>query len=644
MSDKDRIDDFASLFLPDLLHASDSMAEGPRIKLEDDLSAFARGQQSAVSSPSSIGMGVFRFLNSDQALDSHVPLTPEVSGQLSSSYPMYMQSQPFGLQPSQPRGNYNFGQQASHLPLGRLDFGHTLHYSDFIPAEAGLQQQQMILRQHLLGPIQQGFGQGFGQLDGSPWLMPQEPFADMRNNMYSNQASVDRIQGSDRARTPGDPGKVAPKKAAPKKSGDKTSKVTKPVGSLILDIKINYSEDALLQLLDLKETRPPTAGSLNFEAQFRGFMCGKLLTNDYDNANYYTICDGSVDKAFAYSPKVVTSYRRNFTNIFLNLEIDHAPSVDGQPVQSFRIDLTAVTDREESKAVALSTNEDERDNKENTKTGDNLPIEVIAPGHRVSVADISGEMYFMFRKVQFKTATANSTNLSFQTYNRIKVRLVACFAGGEKIVKELESNPIIVRGRNPSFYKSRNDVLLKSRSPIYAKSYQVAAMDSVSPLSKPEPITSEPVESHAEAPSAESSELTESREVLCDSEKINATTEAKIAQEDDLAHESDNDSADDSDSETREKNAGLVQNSGGSDLKAFLKAMTEKKDSTYHYFPMLKVYYLPPINVVYFPHGAHHADSIVEEPDSNSAANVSASTPSSQTTTKKNPTSKVYFR
>ncbi|KAM9894334.1 hypothetical protein OXX79_008775, partial [Metschnikowia pulcherrima] len=87
-----------------------------------------------------------------------------------------------------------------------------------------------------------------------------------------------------------------------------------------------------------------------------------------------------------------------------------------------------------------------------------------------------------------------------------------------------------------------------------------------------------------------------------------------------------------------------VANAAGPvDLQTILAGLSKKKGDKYHYFPISNVYYLPPINVVYFPHAAHHTDADADR-DGEAKTDVGAHTPASQTGSDRKPSSKVYFK
>ena len=86
--------------------------------------------------------------------------------------------------------------------------------------------------------------------------------------------------------------------------------------------------------------------------------------------------------------------------------------------------------------------------------------------------------------------------MTFQNYYHLKAKLscivadiyyddydidVANDGGGgnnEILLAELVSEPIIVRGRNPSFYAERNDILIKGRSASSKSSFKIAGQSS----------------------------------------------------------------------------------------------------------------------------------------------------------------------
>lgn len=660
---KDRMDDLASLFLPDLLNPL-AAGQDASVKREDEF--MYQDRRSNISTPSSTGLGLIMLYGEGQG-DITAGTSAEAAsgapdfGAANSNYPpqyghaipgQYGNGQfPYGG----PMGHY--GTAPSARQFQEQNVGHSLRYADFVPAEAGFQQpMRHHLRQHLIP--QPSYSEVIGQFDNMLWVSP----GDLNSAVGPNQALT---PGAPMHMGPGGPdyafgggfmlhgdllrpgsanhvkvdNMVGPKaKPKPKGKPETNGSKKKSTASGKMDIKVDYSSNALVQLLDMTHTtdssnRPQVlASTRDIPVNLRSFLHARMLTNDQDNFNYVLVKSGEVDPTKTYQPLVISCYRRNYINMYFSFSVDNPSGeqlyVAGEPIQSFSLEVSAIAEGNDLRLVPflIALDKDPKANKEMTRTGDNLPIKIIDLVHRIGLHEAPADNYFMIKKLQFKSATANSTNLMYQTYNRLVVKLKAHTTSGDHILDELTSTPIIVRGRNPSFYRERNDILIKPRAPYFKASYTdvnsggLETLDSVSFI---RPSKSSEDDSAKE-------EILEKEEDSEDAEDVNSDSKEETNSQ------VDNDDSDEQDDEEEQKTAEAPLNAAN--LKEFIASMSENEN--YHYFPILNVYYLPPINVVYFPHGAHQA--IPEKQETQTEGESKASTPSTLGATKRG--SKVYFR
>ena len=686
MSQKADLDDFASLFLPDLLNRVDSFPQDPDPKP----AAGSRApllQVSPVPSTLSSGMSLIRYFEASQAnqavgqdsaavslafsdLNQYLQLPgPAKFGEHSfSGFPGAETARSGASGAGQGRNEASVDQRnaftgyasnmsasapnmSGHglLPFSNLDMGHTLHYADFLPPEASYAPQQR-QRQFM---YHQGYPSGLHtQFEGGGW--PGTDASSVQGkNFYTPQMyysglvpgmevyPLDPYSGARAAKEP----EIAVDSVPTIDISEKVDKRGRPMNTT--QISVDYSGPALDRLVDLKRTTENGcvavyAGSgapVTFSLQ--GFLHGRLLSNDQDNHNYIQSSAGSVDPAQVYQPQVISCYRRNFINLHLHLAADDIPAqmlIEGLLVTRFRVEITAITDKSSPEPVALLDNEHEP---EPRRAGDHVSVETIGPSHVIEPSNMLKLAFWRVKKLQFKSATANSTNLAFQTYYRFLVRLYAETASGDHVVDELVSNPIIVRGRNPSFYQQKNDVLIKAKSPNAMASYLHSAQ--ALPL-LPERLTSQSKTSLEPIVSTESGSLSAENPPV----KLEAGSPEPVKIErPEKKPDSDEESAseDETGSQVKKPTSDLrVANAAGPvDLQTILAGLSKKKGDKYHYFPILNVYYLPPINVVYFPHAAHHTDADADR-DGEAKTDVGAHTPASQTGSDRKPSSKVYFK
>lgn len=627
------MEDFLSLFLPDLLNNLESLNADGRVKVEDEVSYSREGPR--LSGP----IGRFRYVGPDNNQQADDATDPQLNyGELSQylQLPMAPAYTSAVLTPQFGLTNHGISTY-KHQQFPDVEYGHKLHYADFIPPESAPQSQYRQRQQHVAGyqpnmaqfdpsywlsadmhPMQRnGYIAASGLLNNSPMLMPMEMLGDQQwatqRQDWDPRLEKTVVDTQENTRQT----KVKAEKAKP--------------SPVLPHICIDYSRDSLCQLLDMTLESSGPKSPIGFEA----FLQGRILTNDTDNFNRITVVQGSVDPARTYLPQVISCYRRNFVNMHLKIIIPepvHACCIMGAQVHAFKIEVDAVMQGKESKTVAINACGNDADSKDGAlKHDEYLTVADIQPGQMIPISELRPKNYFIVKKLQFKSATANGTNLNFQTYNRIRTRLVAITNNGEHVLDELLSKPIIVRGRNPSFYHSKQDLLIKPKSPFFGLTQRnlLGANPRASNLTDAtELIKTNSLEPLERAEEQFSDDISPP---LAESEKF-------IEPEKDASSENSSDQEENHSPLPLEKSTAVPS---GTNLTRLLESMKDENSGKYHYFPILNVYYLPPINVVYFPHGAHHSDSIGEVPPDSDKQDTNK-TPGDNTQRKS--TSKVYFR
>lgn len=378
-------------------------------------------------------------------------------------------------------------------------------------------------------------------------------------------------------------------------------------------VEIDYKPAKLKKLLDLT---PSGATSINdykiidnnnkeVSVEFSGFLNGKFFTNDIDNNNYlFTKNELQKEESKPLEdPKIVSCYRRNYIQVLINMRLagvtndfkllklqtsEYGYSTT-RVIKYFRIEIQAVTNISNSKNVPIVVKDYEKEVMKHEPKDDIVqPISIGA--EHVVVLNESGannelDKYFAVKKLQFKNATPNNGNLTFQNYYHLKAKLSCVVADiyyddyvddmadlnnsgntNEFLLAELVSEPIIVRGRNPNFYAERKDVLIRCRPYLSKKSYQLA------------------------------------------------TELARDKQEEEEEHVSLESTEDDIDDQLDEGHVSPTDKPKQTNLTSSDIDLNEIDG--YKYYPISSHYYLPPVNVVYFPHRAHHP---IEKDDCESA-------------------------
>lgn len=354
---------------------------------------------------------------------------------------------------------------------------------------------------------------------------------------------------------------------------------------------------------------------------FGGFLSGRFLTNDIDNNNYLASVqsDGSSADSGPVAPAVILCYRRNYIQISMNMQIlgikfplpllrvqtlDFGYTIT-RVIKYFKLEVLAGTKMPRTSKSDVSIKirdlykETEKEKRAQVTTSSDdtvVPSQILNSEHIILLNDDQPvengvvDKYFVIKQCQFKSATPNNGHLNFQNYYHLIVKLLAVVAdlyhddyyeedpglagasgasgtgGGETneiLLCELKLEPIIVRGRNPSFYADREDMLIRGRLLYSKQSYKLAISGGLEPG---------------------------------DDANFDNDGSATPAPPND-----NNDQLDDSDARLPPSREALelvpdALSALGNDSHDLLTLLR------YKYFPILNVYYLPPINVVYFPH------------------------------------------
>lgn len=664
MNEKGRMDDLASLFLPDLLHP---LSDLPR-KHPDD---FLYGR-SSLSTPLSSGLGMFMALADERDLAPETSATSFLNGSVPPSGaapvtsagvpgPLAVQSYPPGtLVPNASANAMGYYSQPTHnstfpnTPMGihsnfqnhcyamfpDQDFGHTLHYADFVPPEAGFQQPLRHHQRSQMLPVQPAFSLStvIGQFDSMGWppadeIVPMglmtfghvtpDPTASLQAKMRPQSAEV--AARSDMLKDP--------------------IVSDKPKGNL-QDVQMDYSPealDALLQLapnvqLVLRLAQLTDAAGSPVDSSFVGSLDGRLLTNDHDNYNHICAYTGTPDPNEVYLPRVISCYRRNFVSVHLRFVLDSFSGplfLRGEPVTRFRVKIGAVAEGKDQQDVPFMIINDkeksakEKSAKEKLKRERGRPnsagINLMDKDTVVDLQDCEQENNFWIKKLQFKSATSNSASLNFQTYYRITASIVAETDSSSAILHDLIGACMTVRGRNPTFFQDRKDFRIKTgpREELGVSNIVRQQLESASDSVVQNPLYVKEEEVDDVQPDKEA-EPTQEKESKDSAEASDGEAEAGNQPEVQAS--------------SRAGQTGMTRVASVND---FIASKIHDGDKNYHYFPILSVYYLPPINVVYFPHGAHQDTAGGDGNTTRDGENVSsvANDPG-----EKKRRSKVYFR
>ena len=499
-----------------------------------------------------------------------------------------------------------------------------------------------------------------------------------------------------------------------KKKAKKSRATTSP------EVHIDYKPHKLTRLLDLKKLENSSCSDYKIvdkdnneiRMQFQSYLTGRFFTNDTDNNNYILSKlenpnNGEKDNTkiprdpnIKMDPKVISCYRRNYIQISMSMNLSGFSNDDDnnnkvlklqtneygysitRVIKWFKVEIFANTNVSEIRSIPIVIYDDngqrdkERPKDEIVTDENNDFVNPISKDKAQSTITLNESViknseidnYYTVKKLQFKSATPNNGNLTFQNYYHLKIKVSAIVADlyyddyidedyssntynerNEVSLFELVSEPIIVRGRNPSFYADRKDILIKGRSINSKESFIIAGQET-------------------KTENEETNSIQENEDIPEDEEDVENIREDDEEEEDD---ETENESSSNkrlksnSPSKSQPYNNQLdksippllhsATSSSSINLKSLLDNPTSKinliplnkTNSRYKYFPISNVYYLPPINAVYFPHRAHqqmnkesyannYKSPSIENDDANNMVNISSPP------RRKN--SNVYFR
>ncbi|EDK47573.1 hypothetical protein LELG_05754 [Lodderomyces elongisporus NRRL YB-4239] len=492
------------------------------------------------------------------------------------------------------------------------------------------------------------------------------------------------------------------------------------------DFHIDYTPANIRRLLDFQQSGATSINDYKIidnnnneiAVDFCGFLNGRFFTNDTDNNNYIFTKNelqrttGALAKEQSSNipttenPKVVSCYRRNYIQILMNmnlaglkkgfkllkLQTSEYGYTTTRVIKYFKIEIHAVTNMSNSKNVPIIIRNDikdlEREREKEKRVASNYQMEtkddivqpnvVSAQEHVVvlnevvpAYSDDVADKFFVVKKLQFKNATPNNGNLTFQNYYHLKLKL-SCIvadiyyddyvdemevatdlnkgANNEFLLAELVSEPIIVRGRNPSFYAERKDILIKCRKPNSRKSFKMASQGAErdgggqqDDLDDGLDHGGDNMEDDSHTDDGEGGEgfggdsagggRSHGTRDFADEDDGDADAEDNLQKRGDFAygmrytnqaheggelqqhrHQPVNVNGQESPLNEAKKKQQNEQSQSQSQSQSQNQLMSSYSTSSldlesmgkYKYFPISSHYYLPPVNVVWFPHRAHH--------------------------------------
>lgn len=575
------------------------------------------------------------------------------------------------------------------------------------------------------------------------------------SGQFNNQTPFGNIYKNSSPSVTGDVASdtLTAKMKAKDKDNSKSKKASKPKKSKTTPpphLNIDYKSHKLTKLLDLKRTdntlndyKIIDKDNNDVEIQFQSFLNGRFFTNDTDNNNFILSkleneksgnkeSDANLkDHNVKNDPKVISCYRRNYIQVSMNLNLmglsDESESNKVLKLQTneygysitrvikwFKVEVFANTNVSSVRNVPIVIYDDKKE-KEKEKERDAFRDEVDANVTDIinpisitnsqatitlnnsNIKDSEIDNYYTIKKLQFKNATPNNGNLTFQNYYHLKIKVSAVVADlyyddyidedysntntdnnrNEVNLFELVSEPIIVRGRNPSFYAERKDILVKGRSSNSKDSFKLAGQVIEDKDLKVNGKINDTENIRRGGEGVNEGEMDRENEEADEiGEKGDNDDEEDDEEEEEDDDEEEEEGTDESSVETankrrrsnspskylpynnqQDKSIPPLLYNATSSSRINLKSMLDNSSSklnliplnkashNYKYFPISNVYYLPPINAVYFPHGAHQ--QVDKESDNNSRSSSiekEATKLTNDSSPQRRKNSKVYFR
>jgi hypothetical protein len=192
-------------------------------------------------------------------------------------------------------------------------------------------------------------------------------------------------------------------------------------------------------------------------------------------------------------PMELTCYRRNLFQISgmitLSRSIAHMVNAQGQqvPVYDLQVTISALESIEgkstEIISVPWKTSNGVASEDKSGAAPPRWPLD-LSQNPELDPACVS--IPIAWKRLQFKHATANNgRRKGLQQHYIIQINLMATLPNGEQVkLSEIQSGPIIVRGRSPRNFDSRKDVPLSERK---AESKQRTASDASLPHMRVDP-------------------------------------------------------------------------------------------------------------------------------------------------------------
>lgn len=370
--------------------------------------------------------------------------------------------------------------------------------------------------------------------------------------------------------------------------------VNKVVGEDEYNVLLNIAE----KVLSLESIEQPSVLTMQNEnnnpisLSFSGQIGGRLYISPETLNKYPDFGSGNNTQL-----SQLFCYRRNSINIKLQMNFEQLENlfIDGNLIDKLSIELSSslihskqdlnitnvIKDREEF--TFPNQINDVHTNKKCLRINESKRIFTIKELLQYPLQNNSLE--FVWEQIKFSSATANNRHDANNKFYKIIVEVKLLNNADDTLLgKQFESKNIIVRGRNPSFYSQKGDILIgnikrktKTKTKVIHES-KTPKTSTTNTLKRKCDETIDPI------PVFEN-EIT--------TNPINKEPKEEELQKDDIE-------------DSKSPTPSLLFDEQPEQDDSNNSSSSSSSSSSYQYFKVEDNYYLPPVDVGYFPHHVHH--------------------------------------
>lgn len=361
----------------------------------------------------------------------------------------------------------------------------------------------------------------------------------------------------------------------------------------------------VLSLVEIDASLQTTEVDLLSKIQFRGSLAGRLYINPESFVKLSQLRNFLTLMEEANSTQLFC-YRRNWISINFTMDLGFLKLVNGEkPFDEISISLSSSLrkqdNKDSTKVSVIKESEEFIFHKTEVKNFDNI-IQAsdskitVKYDDLVKIATKSDDVQILWDQIKFKSATANNRHDAANKHYIIvlEVNFHKNSSDNDTIshTRIFESHQIIVRGRNPSFYSKKGDILIGKNTKLSGSKTSKFDLN---------PIENTDSSAHSLNPTNNikstdnqktTAALNSTASIYGDYRTFSPAVGSIVKSEKNGIIGSMSQAKD-----THDKRSVLKESNGG---------------SSYQYFRVTDNYYLPPVDVGYFPHYVHHSKQVLK--------------------------------